>query len=229
MKVAVLWMLKSHPGVLRRIIVALLRLDNQIYDWLGTLSKMLEAGPHPKHDLTRYHDFFLNQLSPGDRVLDVGCGKGELLVDMAHKTRARAVGIELNAQNAKLAKEAAVASGQQVNVIHADIWHTTLNETFDVVTLSNVLEHLTQRPALLKHIAEVFQPKRLLIRVPMFDRDWLVAYKKHMGVECRLDTTHEIEYTLELFQREVQQAGLEISQHYVQWGELYAVLTQVRH
>lgn len=227
MKSAVLWLLRNHPGLLRRVIVALLKLDNQLYDWLGTLSKMLEAGPHPKHHLTRYHDFFLTHLSSGDVVLDVGCGKGELLIDMASKTGTRAVGVELDIHNALLAKRAAAASNPQVEIIQADIWQTTLRDTFDVVTLSNVLEHLTQRPALLKRIADIFRPTKILVRVPMFDRDWLVAYKRHMGVEYRLDATHEIEYTLAQFQQEVAQSGLHISQHHVQWGELYAVLTRV--
>lgn len=31
-------------------------------------------GEHPKHKLTRYHDFFIEHIADGAHVLDVGCG-----------------------------------------------------------------------------------------------------------------------------------------------------------
>ena len=37
------------------------------------------AGEHPKHGLTRYHDFFVERIPAGAAVLDIGCGDGALL------------------------------------------------------------------------------------------------------------------------------------------------------
>ncbi len=41
-----------------------------------------DGGVHAKHRLTGYHDFLLECVHPGERVRDVGCGKGELAYDV---------------------------------------------------------------------------------------------------------------------------------------------------
>ena len=70
--------------------------------------------------------------------------------------------------------------------------------------------------------------KRFLFRVPLIDREWLVAYKKEMGVEYRLDPTHFIEYTLEQFKDELKQANITIKQVDIRFGEIYAAGEVVR-
>jgi 2-polyprenyl-3-methyl-5-hydroxy-6-metoxy-1,4-benzoquinol methylase len=52
-----------------------------------------DEGVHAKHRLTRYHDFFVERIRPGERVLDVGCGKGELAHDIAERSGATVVAI----------------------------------------------------------------------------------------------------------------------------------------
>ena len=37
-----------------------------------------DDGIHVEHRLTHYHDFFIERVSEGERVLDIGSGKGEL-------------------------------------------------------------------------------------------------------------------------------------------------------
>lgn len=41
-------------------------------------------------------------------------------------------------------------------------------------------------------------------------------------MEWRLDTTHEIEYTLESFTHEVRNSGLKAVYQEVRWGEIWA-------
>ena len=65
-------------------------------------------------------------------------------------------------------------------------------------------------------------PSRFLIRVPVFERDWRVPLKRELGVEWRLDPTHETEYTLESFEKEMAAAGLRITYQEVRWGEIWA-------
>jgi hypothetical protein len=57
----------------------------------------------------------------------------------------------------------------------------------------------------------------------MFEREWPVPYKKELGVEWRLDPTHEIEYTQKELQDELFEAGLGISSLDIRWGEFYVV------
>ncbi len=45
---------------------------------------------------------------------------------------------------------------------------------------------------------------------------------KELGVKWRLDATHEIEYTLEVFAEEMEDAGLKTDHLEVRWGEIWA-------
>jgi len=96
------------------------------------------------------------------------------------------------------------------------------DESCNAVILSNVLEHLAGRPAFLRRVKETLGPERILIRVPVFERDWRVPLRKELGVEWRLDDTHEIEYTLESFSEEMFEAGLKSDHIEVHWGKIWA-------
>jgi hypothetical protein len=88
-----------------------------------------------------------------------------------------------------------------------------------------VLEHLQNREALLARLQATIVPRCILIRVPLYERDWRVPLKQELGVEWRLDPTHETEYTVDSFQRELNGAGLSVSDMQVRWGEIWAVAT----
>lgn len=60
--------------------------------------------------------------------------------------------------------------------------------------------------------------------VLVFERDWRVPFKQELGIEWRLDHTHETEYTLESFQEEADMAGLKIAHLEVRWGEIWSEL-----
>ena len=85
--------------------------------------------------------------------------------------------------------------------------------------MSNVLEHLKNRPAVLRTVRA--QCNRVLIRVPAFDRDWWVPFKKELGMGWRSDRTHEIEYTAESLTNEIEEAGMKIIYMERKWGEFY--------
>jgi SAM-dependent methyltransferase len=218
----------THPVILRMVIRIVLRLHNRTYALASNLSSLLEDGVHPKHRLTAYHDFFLSNIKQGETALDVGCGKGELLSDIAVKTGARTVGIEINGESVNVARHRTLYL-DSVEIFHGDVWATDCHGPVDVITLSNVLEHLTNRKKLLAHLMQSYSPSRILVRVPMCDRDWLVPYKSELGVDSRLDETHEIEYTFKTFEQELDDSDLVIQKSYIRWGELYAVLVRSVH
>jgi hypothetical protein len=85
-----------------------------------------------------------------------------------------------------------------------------------------VLEHIEKRVEFLRMLQDKYQPKKFLIRVPIFERDWRVPLKQELGVDYRLDATHFIEYRQEEFAAEMQQAGLTILHIQVNWGEIWA-------
>lgn len=194
-----------------------LRLHTFAYKLASKCAIMAEGGLHPKHRLMNYHQFFLDHISQGATVFDIGCGNGALAFDLAEKAK-RVIGIDNNEKNRSAWEKRYAAPNLEYHV--ADVTLFKPEQTFDVVVLSNVLEHIERRVEFLrriKHLAPTF-----LIRVPMIDRDWITLYKKELGFEYRLDTTHFIEYTLDDFTDELRQAGFIVRDHSIQFGEIWA-------
>lgn len=195
-------------------------LDASLYELQGRLSVAYGGGVHTKHRHTRYHDFFTGRINPGERVLDIGCGIGALAFDVADKSRAQVVGMDLSPDNIAIAN----TRYHHFNVTYqvGDALQISMDGNFDVVILSNVLEHLRQRPEFLRRVVETIHPTRVLLRVPLFERDWRVPLKEEVGIDYRLDPTHFTEYTLESFALEIKEAGLKVTHQEVRWGEIWA-------
>ena len=198
----------------------LFRIDQILYNVQSQFALAYGNGIHPKHRHMRYHDFFINRIQANERVLDVGCHNGSVAYDIAEQAKAHVIGIELDPYNILDALQRHIHPRIQYCV--GDVLTCLLIGHFDVVILSNVLEHLVGRPEFLRRLQTATHPTRILIRVPTFERDWRVPLKQELNVEWRLDLTHEIEYTLESFSEEMEAAGLEITYQEVRWGEIWA-------
>lgn len=84
-------------------------------------------------------------LQEGQRLLDVGCGWGALVVRAAEAYGVRAVGITLSEQQARLAREVVAARGlsEQVEIRVAD--YREVDGTFDAVASIGMVEHVGSR------------------------------------------------------------------------------------
>lgn len=204
----------------------LFRLDNRLYESQSRLALNYGQGRHPKHRITRYHEFFVERVAQGERVLDVGCGQGALAFAVAERSGAKVTGIDLSEANILKAKDA--YRHPNLDFLCADALACLPGGGFDAVILSNVLEHLAERPAFLKRLAESTGAARILLRVPLIERDWRLPLKCELGIEWRSDPTHHIEYTLEEFETELAQAGMSILELQLRWGEAWAVVTPAR-
>jgi len=179
-------------------------------------------GIHPKHRLTGYHDFFCRRIRPGERVLDVGCGYGAVAKSMAD-AGAIVTGIDIDGENIRLARSRFGNSG--ITFVEADATHFLPSESFDVVVLSNMLEHVEDRQTFLKRLLLQVKPMKCLLRVPAETRDWSVALRQELGLPHFSDPTHFVEYTEETFREEMEKAGLEIMEMTSRWGELWVEVT----
>lgn len=198
----------------------LFRLNAALYPILGRTAVNYGGGVHTKHRHTGYHDFFVNRIRSGERVLDIGCGIGAVAFDIADKAGACVVGVDLSPGNIDAARKRHAHPNVEYRV--QDGTHSFDGPKFDVVVMSNLLEHLTARSQFLRKVADNVNPSRILIRVPLFERDWQVPLKRELGVEWRLDTTHETEYTLKSFADEMSEARCRIVHQEVRWGEIWA-------
>ena len=192
---------------------------------IDELAIALDDGVHAKHRLTGYHDFFVERIERGERVLDVGSGKGELAHDLAVRAGARVTGIDFNPGSVAFARDRFAAEGLEFVEGDALTWEPP--QPYDVVILSNVLEHIAPRVELLRRLRERARPSRILIRVPMLERDWIVPLRRELGLWYYGDPTHETEYTVEQLREELGAAGLELVELVQRWGELWAVATPV--
>jgi glycosyltransferase involved in cell wall biosynthesis/SAM-dependent methyltransferase len=199
--------------------------DATLYNLQGEAAVEAEGGLHPKHRLMRYHEFFTDRIRPGERVIDLGCGVGALAASIADRSRAHVTGMDWTQANLQKARLAADSRGLTELLCFSlgDITRDRAPGSFDTVVLSNVLEHIADRPERLRLWREWYRPNRFLIRVPAFDREWRVPWKKELGVEWRLDLTHETEYTQTQLDDELRRAGLRPSEWIVRWGEYWVV------
>jgi cyclopropane fatty-acyl-phospholipid synthase-like methyltransferase len=199
-------------------------IDAPIYHMQGEAALEADGGLHPKHRLMRYHDFFVDRIRAGDRVLDLGCGVGALAASIAERALADVTGMDVSDASLRKAREVAEkrALTARLRFVQGDITQVQAGGRFDVIVLSNVLEHLKDRPDLLRQWREWYEAPKFLVRVPAFDREWRVPWKKELGVEWRLDVTHETEYTQAQLEQELREAGLRVSELIVRWGEYWA-------
>lgn len=203
----------------------LFSIDALLYSAQGRLAISYGDGLHTKHKHTRYHDFFTSRIKREEKVLDVGCGNGALACDIATKSEAIVDGIDINERNIEQAR--IKHHHPKVKYYIGDVTKDLGTGQYDVVVLSNVLEHLSDRVPFLKKLLATTRPDRILIRVPLFERDWRVPLRKEVGEEWRLDPTHETEYTQDQFLHEVNSAGLEVLFFEVRWGEIWAELKAI--
>jgi len=110
---------------------------------------------------------------PGERVLDVGCGIGYYVFELATRHGCEAYGVDLDAHDIALARRIAgalPAPGAHFAVDDGrDLEYPT--NSFDAVLLCEVIEHVREDVALLRELHRVLVPGgRLLITTPRCDQ-----------------------------------------------------------
>lgn len=212
---------RSSPRAAMR---ALLEIDDDLTRYINQVALRYDNGMHVKHRLMRYHDFFVDRIHAGERVLDIGCGYGAVAYSVASRAGAIVTGIDLNAKNIATARK--FFQHANLTFIEGDALKDLPGGPFDAIIFSNVLEHIERRVEFLKMAQQRLTPRRWLIRVPMFNRDWRVPLRQELGMFYFSDKTHFTEYTQESFEAEMKAAALSVTHMQINWGEIWA---EVRH
>jgi SAM-dependent methyltransferase len=212
--------LASQPDRRRAVRELLISYDD-VYRWLDRAAIAYDGGVHVKHRLTGYHDFFVDRVRPGERVLDLGSGKGELAHDLVTRAGATVLGVDNDPGHLSFARSR--FPHERLDFRDGDVLERLPDGHFDVVVLSNVLEHLGPRVEFLRRVLSSATPNRLLLRVPVSARDWTVPLRREVGLPSFWDPDHEIEYDPEGFRAELAEAGLEVTELILTWGEIWAV------
>jgi SAM-dependent methyltransferase len=199
-------------------LIFLLELERHLYNLTGTESCRYGDGIHSKHRHLGYHEFFIKNISSGEKVLDIGCGNGALTYHLA-KSGALVTAMDRDATQIRFAKEH--FDHPNIQWIYGEAPQEIPQNNYQFIVLSNVLEHVEDRIDFIKRIMEKTDPKIWLIRVPCYDRDWRVPLMDELGVDFLLDNTHYIEYTRDVFEEELNQSDLIPSFIEVRWGEIW--------
>ncbi|CAN2048466.1 Methyltransferase domain-containing protein [Candidatus Magnetomoraceae bacterium gMMP-1] len=209
------------------LIRQILRCHSFCYFLAGQYAGILNNGIHPKHYIMKYKEWFADNIEEEWTVLDVGCNTGMMPVVLEKKANF-VYGIEINQEHVRVAENKNLRPNIKYICADATTYDYSSCKPIDCITMSNVLEHIEHRVDFLKRIIQQVNWKdqmhrRVLFRVPMIDREWIVLYKKELGLEYRLDPTHYTEYTFLQFKEELKQASIIIQKAEIRFGEIYAV------
>lgn len=182
--------------------------------------KYFNLNIHPKHRLIKYHKFFTERIHRNEKVLDIGCGYGAVAFSISKRTNNQVIGIDYNIENIEKAKR--LYKRKNLKFLLVDATKTEKKIPFDIIILSNVLEHIKNRIGFLQKCNYLFTPKKWLIRVPIKNRDWSIALREEIGQKYFLDDDHKIEYTIQTFKSEITKAGMIIQEIQINWGEIWA-------
>jgi 2-polyprenyl-3-methyl-5-hydroxy-6-metoxy-1,4-benzoquinol methylase len=202
----------------------LLKLHSACYKWISRFAIVANAGIHPKHSIIDYEKWFCDNVQAGWCVLDIGCNTGILAKRLSHHA-GFVYGIDIDSELIKQAQRQNNSDNIKYICADANNFDWRVEKPIDCVVLSNVLEHIAERPALIRNIITRINwgaNRKLLIRVPTIERDWIAVYKKNLGLSYKLDKTHYIEYTLQEFVKELERNGIRIEKMEMKFGEIYS-------
>ncbi|MEN8199969.1 MAG: methionine biosynthesis protein MetW [Thermodesulfobacteriota bacterium] len=102
-------------------------------------------------------------IEPGVRVLDLGCGRGDLLAWLKEHKKIQGTGIERDKE------KAAACIGRGLTVLQGDLKDEVMDypdNSFDVVILSQTLQQVYQPDVLLKSLSRI--GSRVIVSFPNF-------------------------------------------------------------
>ncbi len=213
--------LESRIGAPEDSLRRLFALQDDIERLINERAMALGNGVHPKHRLMRYHDFFVERIPAGSRVLDIGCGYGAVARSIARRVaNVEVTGIDM--YEMLIAQAQAADNPANLTFLVVDALDALPDCAWDTVVLSNILEHIDERVAFLTRLRTALTPQQILIRVPLFERNWQIPMRRELGVNYFSDRTHHIEHRLDEFDQEIAAAGLKIRERLTPWGEIWA-------
>ncbi len=137
--------------------------------WDGVAEKMRAWKGLGGYYQTRLSEDYQFLVPPGLRVLEVGCGQGDLLAALRP---ALGVGVDFSPKMLELARQ----RHPELRFIQADAHQLHLDETFDVILLSDLVNDLWDVQAALENLHRLSHPRTRLI-LNTYSRVWELPLK----------------------------------------------------
>lgn len=216
-------LLESRSGDSSKALKSLFQFKDIVTWVINERALVFGGGTHPKHTITDYHNFFVRNIPESSKVLDLGSGYGAVAESIARlKPDCEIVGVDLDHTKIEDARRRQ-SHYENLKFVCGDALNFEDERKFDIIILSNILEHIKDRVDFLSSLKTRFQDAQILVRVPLFERDWEMGLRKQLGVNYYSDADHKVEHTLIEFTSEISAAELSIASLEIKWGEIWAV------
>ncbi|MFN8296424.1 MAG: class I SAM-dependent methyltransferase [Chitinophagales bacterium] len=138
-------------------------------------------------------NFLINKISKNQRVLDIGCGTGNVILKLLPYTE-NIVGIDHNQVSLNVIKQK--INNPTIKLICGDIFNymnENPSEHFDVIILSHILEHLDNPKEFLNNVLSFGD--FFYVEVPDFNSSHLNLLRKHLDTDLiYTDNDHVTEF-----------------------------------
>lgn len=126
----------------------------------------------------RHFSAIADECQDAASILDVGCGTGHLLERFAGRPRMHRLGIELNPQAAKYARQKAGCDIREV-----PFEHFRSDRQFDVITMINVFSHIPSFDGMFRSLASALRPGgKVILRTSEMGRHVSRWNQVHWGI-----------------------------------------------
>jgi len=165
----------------------------------------IDGGIHYTNIFNRRWEFFSENLTSNDVVLDIACGTGKILKEVSRKVK-KGIGVEISEKNYSFALQN-MNNYKNLEFIKGDIFEIdyskfVIEKNITVGILSHILEHIQYPSDFLRKLTL----KRLLICVPSEENSW-ADFLKSCGLSYKTDETHFREYTREVLLSHLLEGG----------------------
>ncbi|KAL5362411.1 S-adenosyl-L-methionine-dependent methyltransferase [Aspergillus floccosus] len=144
---------------------------------------------HSWRTLSNSAAYILPHIKPDMKILDIGCGPGSITVDFATRVpQGHVTGVEYTPEPLEQAR--ALAASQQLSNIDfqvADIHSLPYeNDTFDIVHVHQVLQHIADPVKALREMKRVAKPNGIVAARESASCTW---YPENAGIAAWLEVT----------------------------------------
>ncbi|MCL4294411.1 MAG: methyltransferase domain-containing protein [Anaerolineae bacterium] len=154
----------------------------------------------------------------GQRVLEVGCGRGMGIEILLSLGAAHVTGFDLDPRMVALAQERVAQFGDRVRVFVGDAAAIDAPDAaFDAVVEYGILHHVPNWPQALREIARVLKPKGTF-----YFEDLLKGFISAWPMRALFDHPQATQFTGREFRAGLEAAGLRVAK-WRQWGEWAAI------